>query len=179
VTETHQGYISNRILKIQVGFLINEGPGQSRDFDFNVPSALRVSEDLMLDYLFGSLHLSRSSRGILVQGTLETRVRGECARCLTETPIELKVPIEELFVYPPEPGEESTLADDGILDIAPLLREEIILDTPIGVLCKPDCAGICPTCGQNLNDGPCDCEREDIDPRFAALKNLKDDLLKE
>ena len=179
MTETHQGYVSNRILKIQVGFLLNEGAGQSRDFEFNVPMALRVSEDLMLDYLFGSLHLSRSSRGILVQGTLDTQVSGQCARCLDAVPIELEVPIEELFVYPPEPGVESTVAEDGILDIAPLLREEIILDTPIGVLCKPDCAGICPTCGQNLNDGPCACEREDIDPRFAALKNLKDDLLRE
>ena len=179
MSETQSGYINNRILRIQVGFLLNEGAGQSRDYDFNVPTALRVADDLMLDYLNGSLHLSRTSRGILVQGTLDAQVRGQCVRCLTDVPVKLEVALEELFVYPPEPGEESTVADDGILDIAPLLREEFILNTPIGVLCKADCAGICPTCGQNLNEGLCACERDEIDPRFAALKNLKDDLFKE
>ncbi len=179
MTETQNGYVSNRILKIQVGFLLNEGPGQSRDYEFDVPSTLRVAEDLTLDYLFGSLHLSRTSRGILVQGTLDTRIDTECTRCLEKTAVEIKVPIEELFVNPPEPGEEWNLGEDGILDLVPLVREEIILDTPIGALCRPDCAGICPTCGKNLNDGPCGCEPDNIDPRFSALKKLKDDLLKE
>lgn len=173
---TQTGYINNRILKIQVGFLLSEGAGQSRDFEFDIPQTLRVSDDLTLDYLRSTLHLSRTSRGILVQGEVETRFAGQCARCLDDTQVSLVVPIEELFVFPPEPSAEFTVSDDGILDIAPLLREEIVTNTPIGILCKPDCAGLCPICGQNLNDGPCDCEREDIDPRLAALKTLKDSL---
>ena len=176
MSNAQTGYINNRILKIQVGFLLSEGAGQSRDFEFDVPQKLRVSDDLTLDYLRSNLHLSRTSRGILVQGVVETRFSGECARCLDDMLVSLEVPIEELFVYPPDPNEEFTVSDDGILDIAPLLREEIVTNTPIGILCKADCAGLCPTCGQNLNDGPCDCEREDIDPRLAALKTLKDSL---
>ena len=178
VNDTRNGYVSNRVLKIQVGFLLNEGVGQSRDTEFDVPW-MRVSNDLMLNYLRGVLHLSRTSRGILVQGTLKTSLQGECARCLSDMSVNLDIPIEELFVYPPEAYAEFTLTDDGILDLAPLLREEIILDTPIGVLCKPDCAGLCPVCGGNLNQTLCECEREDVDPRFAALKRLKDEVLKE
>jgi uncharacterized protein len=177
VSDTNQGYISNRILKVQVGFLLNEGAGYSRDTEFDVPR-LRVSDDLTLDYLRGTLRLSRTSRGILVQGSLDTSFLAECGRCLTDTTIEITVPIEELFVYPPEPDAESTLAEDGILDIAPLLREEIILATPLGVLCKSDCAGLCLTCGKNLNEGLCDCETEQIDPRLAGLQALKDQLSK-
>jgi uncharacterized protein len=71
------------------------------------------------------------------------------------------------------------VADDGILDVAPLVRQEVILATPIGVLCRPDCAGLCPTCGRNLNDGPCDCDHDAIDPRLAALKQLKSRLSEE
>ena len=178
MNDTRNGYVSNRVLKIQVGFLLSEGVGQSRDTEFDVPW-MRVSNDLMLDYLRGVLHLSRTSRGILVQGTLKTSLQGECVRCLSDMSVKLDIPIEELFVYPPEAYAEFTVADDGILDLAPLLREEIILDTPIGILCKPDCAGLCPVCGNNLNQASCECEREDVDPRFAALKRLKDEVLKE
>ncbi len=177
MSDTTQGYVSNRILKVQVGFLLNEGAGYSRDTEFEVPR-LRVSDDLMLDYLRGKIRMSRTSRGILVQGELDTSIQAECSRCLSDTSVQITVPIEELFVYPPEPDAESTVADDGILDIAPLLREEIILKTPIGVLCKPDCLGLCVHCGKNLNEGPCNCETEAIDPRMAALKALKDELSK-
>lgn len=176
MNDHHEGYINNRVLKLQVGFLINETGGYSRDTEFDIPSRLRIADDLTVDYLRGTLHLSRTSRGILVQGELASRRHAECGRCLDEVTVELETPIEELYVYPPEPDAEFTVADDGILDLAPLLREEMLLGMPINVLCKPDCAGLCPNCGQNLNDGPCDCGQDDIDPRFAALKALKDDL---
>ncbi len=177
MNETHVGYVNNRILKIQVGFLLTDAVGQSRDVDFEVPQPLRIADDLTVDNLYGDLHLSRTSRGILVQGLIHTRIEGQCVRCLEKALIDLDVPIEELYVYPPEEaGAESIVADDGILDVAPLLREEIFLEMPIGALCKPDCAGLCPNCGKNLNEGPCDCEADNIDPRLAALKALKNDL---
>lgn len=178
MNEPHSGYVNNRVLKMQVGFLLSDGVGQSRDFQFDVPT-LRVSDDLTLDYLRGTLRLMRNSRGILVQGTLHTGFHSECVRCLTDTSVTIDVPIEELYVFPPQPDAEFTVGDDGILDLAPLLREETILDMPITALCKPDCAGLCPNCGQNLNEGPCDCDSERIDPRLAGLKALRDELHKE
>src|SRR5258708_8474017 len=96
---------------------------------------------------------------------------------MSNATIQITFSIEELFVYPPEPGDESTVAEDGILDIAPLLREEIFLLMPIGALCRPDCAGLCPGCGRNLNDGPCEHHHEAVDPRFAALEAFKHDLM--
>lgn len=174
MNDTH--YINSKVLKINVGFLLSEGAGNNRDNELDIPSTIRVADDLTLDYLYGPLRLSRTSRGILVQGTLQTQAQAECGRCLEETVVQLEVPLEELFIYPPEPGAEFVVADDGILDLAPLLREEVFLVTPQHILCKPNCAGLCLDCGANLNEGPCECDKEVIDPRLAALKILNDQL---
>ena len=171
-------YISNKVLKINVGFLLSESAGQSRDNEFDIPDALRVAEDLMLDYLHGTLKLSRTSRGILVQGALEAGTHLECARCLEETPVPIDLEVEELFVYPASPEAEFVVTEDCNLDLAPLLRAETFLNLPVHVLCRPTCAGLCLECGANLNEGPCDCDKTPIDPRLAALQALKDQLEK-
>ncbi len=176
MSDTH--YISNKILKINVGFLLSESAGQSRDNEFDIPDALRVADDLTLDYLHGTLKLGRTSRGILVQGTLEAGAHLDCARCLEETPVPIDLSVEELFVYPAAPEEEFVVTEDCNLDLGPLLRAETFLNMPIHVLCRPDCAGLCLECGANLNEGPCDCDKTPIDPRLAALQALKDQLEK-
>lgn len=175
MSEPAHGYVGPRVLRFQIGFLLAEGKGHSSDTTLDIPR-LRVAEDLTLDYLRGVLRFSRTSRGILVQGTLETQVPAQCARCLDDVPIRLTIPLEEMFVYPAEPDAEFNVPETGILDLAPLLREEIILQIPIGTLCRPDCAGLCPTCGKNLNLGPCNCAHDDVDPRLAALRALKERL---
>lgn len=177
MNDHHSGYVNNRVLKLQVGYLLNENVGESRDTEFDVPHLL-VDNDMLLDYLRGTIHLSRNSRGILVQGTLQTSFKGECTRCLTDAQIELTLPVEELYVSPPEPDADFVVPETGILDLSPLIREEVIVQTPITVLCRPDCAGLCPECGQNRNDGPCACDQDAIDPRFAALKELRDKMAK-
>ncbi len=174
MNDTH--YINNKVLKINVGFLLSEGPGHHRDTEFDVPETLRVAEDLTLDYLRGVLRMTRTSRGILVQGTLATRFQTECARCLEDATIALDVTLEELYVSPPESGAEFVVMEDGNLDLAPLLREEVITATPLHTLCRPECAGLCLECGANLNDGPCECDQRPIDPRMAALLVLKDQM---
>lgn len=170
-----QSFVNNRVLKFQVGYLLAESKGYSSEIELQVPR-LRIAEDLIVDFLKGVLRLSRTSRGILVQGTLHSSIPGTCSRCLEECPIPLDVSIEELFVYPPEPGAEFVVGEDCNLDLAPLLREETIIDMPMNILCRPDCAGLCPECGANRNEGPCECESEPIDPRMAALKAFKDKL---
>lgn len=175
MSETQSGYVNNRILKLQVGFLLNESAGQSRDIEFEVPT-LKVSDDLTVDFLLGKLHLSVTSRGILVQGTLKTSIAAQCARCLEDVQFDLDVPLNELFVYPPEPEEIFNVAESGVLDLTPLLREEVILHIPTNILCRANCAGLCLNCGKNLNEGPCECHDEELDPRFAKLKELRDSL---
>ncbi len=177
VNTTTNGYVPARVLKFQLGFLLEGTRRQLSETELDVPR-VRVADDVMVDYLRGELRFSRTSRGILVQGALRTIILLECKRCLADVPTALEITLEELYISQPEMDAEFTIGEDGVLDLAPLLRQEIILETPSSVLCKPDCAGLCPDCGQNLNEGSCACQRETVDPRFAALKALRDKLSK-
>lgn len=168
------GFVSNRVLKLKVGFLLNQSLGTSREVDFDVP-ALGVADDLVLAFLRGQIRLSRTREGILVQGELQTAIEGECRRCLAAITIPITLTLEELFALHPHRGDtEFSVSEDAILDLTPLLREETIISIPLAPLCKPDCAGLCPSCGHNLNLGQCDCPSTDLDPRFAVLSQLHD-----
>jgi uncharacterized protein len=171
----HQSFVNRRVLKINVGYLLAQGAGYQRVIELDLPR-VQLADDAELDFLKGSLRLSRNSQGILVQGTLATHVITECARCLTLTAIPVTLDLEELFSYPPSPDVSYSVEETGILDLAPLLREEAILVVPMGVLCRPGCAGLCPECGQNRNEGDCDCEQDNIDPRLAMLRAHLDEF---
>ena len=148
------GYVSNRILKLNVGFLLGAGPGHIHDTAFDVP-AIRVSDDVDLAYIRGSLRLSRTKEGLLVQGTLHLGVQDECYRCLDLTLNDVEVDLEELYSYPVPKDSEFSLSDDGILDLSPLIRAEVLIVDARGALCRPDCKGLCPECGTNWNYATC------------------------
>jgi uncharacterized protein len=114
------------------------------------------------------LHVVRHGDNLLIQGWSEGSVRGECARCLEAT----AVPVEaEFTVYAegrPEGGvrglDRELEADhylcfhDGVrLEVGESVREALLLALPIRFLCRPDCRGLCPGCGANLNQEPCTC----------------------
>lgn len=166
-------YVSNRVLKLNVGFLLNDGPAHSHDTTFDVP-AIRVADDLYVRYIRGPLRLSRTKEGILVQGSLHVGLEGECYRCLETVLADVIINIEELYGYPVPKGSEFAVHDDGILDIAPLLRAEVLIIAARGLLCRSDCKGLCPECGTNLNTGSCTCSADSIDPRLDDLKHLLD-----
>jgi uncharacterized protein len=166
-------YVSNRVLKLNVGFLLSGGPGHSHDTTFDVP-AIRVAEDVDLEYIKGSVRLSRTKEGILLQGDLHVGFADDCTRCMEAVSRDVTIKAEELFTYPPTPDAEFSLHDDGILDLGPLIRAEVLLSLGQGVLCRTDCKGLCPHCGENLNDATCDCESDSVDPRLAQLKELLD-----
>ncbi len=164
-------YVSNRVLKINVGFLLSDGPGHSRDMTFDVPT-VRVSDDVMLQYLRGDLRISRTKEGLLLQGSFTAGIEDECSRCLEDVKRTLAFDIEELVAYPTPVGTEFSVSDDGILDLAPLVRAEALIEASRTVLCRADCKGLCPECGTNLNHETCHCHEDDIDPRMAKLKQL-------
>ncbi len=164
-------FLPTRVLKFNVGFLLNSGAGNSQDSDLDIPT-VRVADDLMLDYVQGPLRLSRTKEGILVQATLHIGLSDECYRCLEPVTRDVELEIEELYSYNTYPTAEFSIGDDGILDLAPLLRAETLIDTAHRVLCTEDCKGLCPECGANLNEGECNCRADEVDPRFAALKKL-------
>ena len=97
----HQSFVNRRVLKINVGYLLAQGAGYQRVIELDLPR-VQLADDAELDFLKGSVRLSRNSRGILVQGVLETHVVTECARCLTPTSVPVNLELEELFSYPPD-----------------------------------------------------------------------------
>ncbi len=164
-------YVSNRVLKINVGFLLAAGVGNHHDSAFDVPT-VRIAEDLTVDYVRGPIRLSRTAAGILVQGQLEAGISGECIRCLDAVTENVTITVEELYAYPASLTSEFSVYDDAVLDLAPLLRAEVMLATTNGLLCREDCKGLCPECGINLNDATCTCSMDAINPQFAGLKDF-------
>ncbi|MFN8378327.1 MAG: DUF177 domain-containing protein [Anaerolineae bacterium] len=167
------GYVKNRVLKLNVGFILAHGPGYTHETEFDVPP-VKVADDVDLTYLRGALRLSRAKEGVLVQGELTLGVEDECYRCLEPVQREIVIDLEELFAYPPSAISEFSVGEDAQLDLAPLLRDEVLIADTQGVLCRPDCKGLCPACGANLNEGPHQCA-EAIDPRLAKLRELLED----
>lgn len=164
-------YVSNRVLKINVGFLLSAGPGNNHDSVFDVPT-VKIADDLTVEYVRGPIRMSRTAAGILVQGQLETAVSGECYRCLDTVSARVTVDLEELFAYPASSAAEFSILDDAVLDLAPLLRAEVMIASTNGLLCRPDCKGLCPECGANWNHTSCTCAEDAIDPRLAGFKQF-------
>lgn len=171
---THNQHLTNRVLKINVGFLLSDGPGHSQDSRLDIPEPVRVAEDLVINRIHGTLRLTRTKEGILVQSKLTMGVDAECSRCLDTFERDLNVEVEELYMHPAPLASEFYVGADAILDLAPLLRAEALIQMSHPALCREDCKGLCPTCGANRNYETCDCETDTIDPRFAALKALLD-----
>lgn len=125
----------------------------------------------------------KTSGIVAITGRLTGAVEIDCDRCLdpVEKPIDIELDLE--FVPDQQVADEANLelhSDDmkrdqiwgseiGLSDIA---REQILLDLPQQFFCKDDCRGLCEKCGTNLNLKDCDCEDDEIDPRWAVLKNL-------
>ncbi|MEA2902330.1 MAG: hypothetical protein QOH36_2217 [Actinomycetota bacterium] len=109
--------------------------------------------------------------GLLASGTIAAPWRAECTRCLGPARGHLDFEFRELFEKAPREGESYRLGHDTI-DMEPLVREHVLLELPLVPLCAPDCQGLCATCGADLNQGPCGCDRTTVDPRWAALEGF-------
>lgn len=118
------------------------------------------------------LKLERIPEGLVVRGNIVSNWHGPCARCLQETSGELRVSVDELFEREPIAGETYGL-DGELCDLEPMVRDAVLLDLPQSPLCRPDCAGLCPTCGVDRNIDACDCTPDESDPRWSALGSLK------
>ncbi len=167
---------SRQSLRLNVGFLIHQSVGSSRDFYFDLPS-LELEPDLNLQYLSGSARITRTPQGLLVQVKLSATIQTECVRCLNSSEQQLNTDFTELFAFSIRSTTESELIlpEDGYIDLGPLVREYLVLEIPINPLCRPDCQGICAICGEIQGEQIHHHEVEAIDPRFAALKTLLED----
>ncbi|HEX5090521.1 MAG TPA: YceD family protein [Nocardioides sp.] len=156
-------------------------PGSQRELSRTVPApadlgieVLQVPEGSPVEL---DLRLEAVMEGVLVTGTAQATLTGECVRCLEPITDEIDVRFQELFVYEdhalPESEDDgvSTLQDD-LVDLEPLLRDAVVLALPFQPLCEEDCPGLCPECGVRLADDPGHQHDAAIDPRWAALADL-------
>lgn len=175
VNTSTRALLSKRVLKLNVGYLLNAGPGNHKDIPFEIQDRLRVADDLVAETISGKLRLTRTKEGVLVQTRLTIHMERECARCLATFIHEIPVVVEELYAYPqPLPETEFYIGMDAKLDLSPLLRAEVLIALSHREYCRGDCQGLCAQCGTNLNYETCDCETDNIDPRMAKLKELLD-----
>lgn len=160
-------------LRLNVGFIIYQTVGYSRDFPFDLPHT-PLPPDLDLINLAGVVRVTRTPQGLLVQVKMHAAVAAECVRCLTAFFHDLNVDFSELYAFNQRSVTDSNLIlpEDGKIDLEPLLREYMLLEIPINPLCKPDCKGLCPVCGENQNQITCHHEEIMGDERLSGLSSL-------
>lgn len=121
--------------------------------------------------------VTNTGAGIVVSGTISAEFSSTCSRCLVEFPLPVVGDVEAFFVphgrdedLPEE--QEFGYIEEGAIDLMPAMLAALALETPIAPVHAEDCPGICPTCGKDLNEGPCDCEPDTSLSPFAALKDM-------
>jgi uncharacterized protein len=119
----------------------------------------------------------RANTGTVFTLAFDTRLHGPCYRCLGDAVLNLPIRVREYQATTPEDDQLTTpyLTNDR-LDVSAWARDAVALALPDKILCRPDCAGLCPECGRNLNDEPHSHEEEHVDPRWAALKTLRNQI---
>lgn len=174
-------------MRYNVSQLLKDHVGAMRDYQLHEEITELDPSLKPLTALNGNVDLIRTNDGILVRANLYTNVELTCSRCLTQfaTPVRLKIDEEFLpsidittgaRVAKTDDTDEATMIDiHHLLDLSEVVRQDLMLALPIVPICRNDCQGLCASCGQNLNEGDCDCTEEQLDPRFAALKQLLDE----
>ena len=125
-----------------------------------------------------ALTLTRLSSGLMLELALDVRLVGPCVRCLGDAGLDVSVDDRQYQASSPDGDEELRtpyLADDR-LDLSAWARDAIALALPDKILCRDDCAGLCPTCGRDLNREPHEHEESEVDERWSKLAELRDRL---
>lgn len=169
-----------------VAQLLKESIGASRkhlidgdlyELDENNPGPIEVH---------GSVSFTRIQRGILAQGHAETQVKAMCRRCLEIAKVDVSFDFEEEYIpsvdvetgaplpITSEDEPELIINERHILDLTEVIRQYVVMEGLTLALCDRDCKGLCPQCGHNLNEGPCQCTDERIDSRLEVLRELLD-----
>lgn len=164
---------TNDLFRLNVGFISHHTVGYRRDFDFYSPS-IHLLPDLDLFELSGSARVTRTTQGLLLQVIMEATMTLECVRCLEDYAQTVDIDFTELYAFSPDDvaDEGFLFPDDGKIDLEPLVREEMLLSVPLKPICRADCSGLCPVCGENKNEVDCDHKEDAVDPRLAGLKQL-------
>lgn len=163
---------ANNPLLINVGFVVKAEAGFEREFEFDVPE-LFIPPETNLINLLGKAYMGRTPQGLVAKIEMSAQTKGECSRCLD--PVEIRVATEftELYAFNERSQTESQLLlpKNHQIDLAPLIREYLILDMPLASLCKVDCKGLCSVCGVNHNHEDCDHINSSTSTPFSSLQD--------
>ena len=141
-------------------------------FDFGGERYVAVPERVA-----AALTITRASTGTVFELRFRARLHGPCQRCLKDAVLERDLSLREYQATRPESEElASPYVRDDRLDLAAWARDALALALPSQILCRPDCAGLCPVCGEDLNREPHAHDEATADPRWAALEGLRDRL---
>lgn len=165
----------NNNLRLNIGFFIGQSVGYSRDILFESPRLIYESDFILSDFS-GAARITRTAQGLLVQAKMGATIPSECVRCLTCFQLPLKIDFTELYAFSPQSVTDSGLlvSDDAHINLAPLVREYMLLEVPISPICQINCKGLCPICGENLNEVTCEHNAQAVDPRLSMLNTLLD-----
>jgi uncharacterized protein len=170
-----------------VAGLLGEPIGSVRDYAIDGVTLEPRDELRLARPIDGLVHLARTNRGLLVDAGSRTALAMECARCLREIEVPIEVEIQEealpsIDIHSGQPiaaaeGDDDLLrlSDHHELDLEQTLREGILLAEPIAPLCREDCPGLCPVCGERLEEGSHEHPDDEIDPRLEALMAFQPD----
>lgn len=156
-------------LRVNAGFLLNQPIGTFREMRFELP-LLRMDDEVEFTNLHGMARITRTPQGMLVQGNFKGLTGVECARCLGTFLQPTATTFDELYAFDERSASDSglILPEDANIDLAPLVREYLLLDVPINPICRPDCKGLCPACGADLNQVVC----EHVQPGTRSVDEL-------
>jgi len=168
-------------MQINVSQLLREPIGSTRDYQVN--EVAEISGEWKSCLFKGECSLLRTQRSILAKCALSTGVELTCSRCLGLFHYPLALNFEEEYLPTvdvtsgaplplPEDSDTFSIDEHHILDLTEAMRQYTLLAIPLKPLCREDCAGLCPSCGHNLNRGQCDCPAQSTDPRWSELTKL-------
>jgi uncharacterized protein len=131
--------------------------------------------------------LTHRGTDLRVKGTIQTAIRFQCSRCLTEYSSRLETRFDLCYLpqsdWKPDEEIELKYEDMGIgyydgiaLDVDLMVLEQIELMMPMKFICREDCRGLCPSCGADLNQGACPCKLDSMDSRLAVLRDFRDKM---
>ena len=169
------------MLKVDLGQLAREGL-VAVEARVSASDELWVESDLAwVDDVDIRLRATYAGTGeIVARGSVAGVLQQECTRCLKRVDTEFADELTLVFVETASEGEDTGGAYvfepmRSELNLSTAVREEVILAVNPFVVCNPECRGLCPTCGTDLNEGQCDCTKDEPEPRWAALRELKDE----
>lgn len=176
-------------MRFDVGTLLRGATGSVQTFTVEDILEAEEEESGPSGRTTGAVKLMKSGRGVLVTARLDIISKARCSRCDKPLTAPVHIDFEEEYVATAEPrtgaplpppeeeDDDSFLIDEHqILDIAEAVRQYALVAEPMQSLCRPDCKGLCPQCGKDLNEGPCSCDYEIEDSYVSVLSSLRDGI---